>query len=64
VKLCTLSDDGATTRNSPENRFPEYLAVMSHCIECQECQQMFVILGDFFFNFGKSQKLQGAKSGE
>jgi hypothetical protein len=48
---------------SLENRFPEYLAVTSHCTGCQERQQIFVPSGHFF-NFGKSQKSQGAKSDE
>ena len=64
VKLRTLWDDGTTAVNSLENRFPEYLAVMlSRCVGCQKVQQIFVPSGHFF-NFGKSQKSQGAKSGE
>jgi hypothetical protein len=42
VKLCTSWDDGATGGNSLENRFPEYLAVTSRCVGCQEFQQIFV----------------------
>jgi hypothetical protein len=40
VKLCISWDDGL------ENRFPEYLAVASHCIGCQEYQQIFVPSGN------------------
>jgi hypothetical protein len=64
VKLCTSWDDGATGRNSLENRFRQYFAVTSRWFGCQECQQIFVPSRHFFFNFGKSQKSQGAKSGE
>jgi len=64
VKLCTSWDNGATAGNSLENRFPEYLSVkFSRCIGCQKGQQIFVPSGHFF-TFGKSQKSQGAKSGE
>jgi hypothetical protein len=66
VKPYTSWDDGATAGNSLENRFPEYLAVTSRCVGYQECQQIFVPSGHFFFffNFRKSQKLQGVESGE
>jgi hypothetical protein len=40
--LCALEDDGATAGNSLESWFPEYLAVTSCCLGCQECQQIFV----------------------
>jgi len=64
VKLCTSWDDGATAGNRLDNSFPEYLAVtFSRCVGCQKVQKIFVPSGHFF-NFGKSQKLQGAKSGE
>ena len=64
LKLCTSLDDGATAGNSLENRFPEYLAVtFSRCVGFQKGQQIFVTSGHFF-NFGKSQKSKGAKSGE
>jgi hypothetical protein len=63
----TLWDDAATAGNSLENCFPEYLAVMfSCCVGCQECKQIIVpfTVFFFFFNFGKNQKLQWAKSGQ
>jgi hypothetical protein len=47
VKLCSSWDDGATARNSHENRLPEYLPVTSCCVECQECQQIFIPSGHF-----------------
>jgi hypothetical protein len=49
--------------SSIENRFPECVALTSRCVGCQECQQILVSSGHFF-NFGKSQKSQGAKSDE
>jgi hypothetical protein len=52
---CFQELHGATARNSLENRFPEYLA-LSCCIGCQ---QIFVT-SESFFNFGMSQKSQGA----
>jgi len=58
VKLNTSWDNGGL-----ENRFPEYLEItFSRYVGCQKCQQIFVPSG-YFFNFGKSQKSQGAKSG-
>ena len=64
VKLCISWDDCATARNSLENHFLEYLAVtFSRCVRCQKGQEIFVPSGHFF-NFGKSQKLRGAKSCE
>jgi hypothetical protein len=42
------------------NYFPQYFAVTSHCIRCQ---QTFVHPSEFF-NLGMSKKSQGAKSGE
>lgn len=47
VKLCTLWHDGATARNILENCFPEYLTVTSRCVGCHECQQIFVLSGNF-----------------
>jgi len=48
VKLCTSWDDGATAKNSLQNHFPEYLAVMfSRCVVCQKGQQIFVPSGHF-----------------
>jgi hypothetical protein len=63
AKKCTSWDDGATAGNSFENRFSKYLAVKSLYVGCQECQQIYVPSG-LFFNFGKSQTLQGSKSDE
>jgi hypothetical protein len=48
VKLCTSWDDGATSRTSLENHFPEYLAItFSRCIGCQKGQKIFVPSGHF-----------------
>jgi hypothetical protein len=48
VKLCTSSDDGATTGNCLENRFPEYLVVtLSRCVGCQQHQKIFIPSGHF-----------------
>jgi hypothetical protein len=64
LKLCTAWDHGATAGHSFENRFQEYLAVtFLRCVGCQKGQQIFVLSGAFF-NFGKSQKSEGAKSGK
>jgi hypothetical protein len=60
VKLYTSWDDGATAGNSLENRFPEYLAVTSRSIECQ---QNSVASGHFLI-LERAKKSQGAKSGE
>ena len=59
VKLCTLWDGGATARNSLENRFPEYLAVMfSRCVGCQKGQQIFVPSGHFLI-LGRAKNHRG-----
>jgi formate hydrogenlyase subunit 6/NADH:ubiquinone oxidoreductase subunit I len=44
--------------------FPGYFTVtLSHCIGCQECQQIFVPSG-YFLILKKAKKLQVAESGE
>jgi hypothetical protein len=58
VKLCTSWDDGATAGNSLENRFPEYLAVTSRCLGCQECQQIIVPSGHFLI-FERAKNCRG-----
>jgi hypothetical protein len=48
ISGCSRWHDGATARNSLENRFPEHLAVtLSRCVGCQDCQQIFVPSGHF-----------------
>jgi hypothetical protein len=47
MKLCTSSDDDATTGNCLENRFPEYLSVTSRCVGCQERQKILCSLRAF-----------------
>jgi hypothetical protein len=48
VKLRTSWDDSATAGNSQQSRFPEYLTVtLSRCVGCQECQQVFLLSGQF-----------------
>jgi hypothetical protein len=46
-----------------KNRFPDYFAVTSLCVECQESKEIFVP-SEHFFNFGNIQKSQWAKSGD
>jgi hypothetical protein len=62
VKLCTLSDDGATAKESIENHLLDTPQQCHIAVNVRNVSKSCPF--SKFFNFGKGKNSQGAKLGE